>query len=277
MITTRMRVAGAKLLYRLARLTSGSQRKLIKRGGITFEVDLAEGLDLSLYLFGNFQKHVTKNAWAKLAPDATVIDVGANFGVMTLQFAQSCPKGKVIAFEPTHYALERLRRNLDLNPALASRVEVIQSFVSDKSERQPELVAYASWRVDGLATGREHPVHIGTPHSTDGVPSLTLDEVVSSRKLRRVDLIKIDVDGDELGVLRGARQTICDFKPVVIFEIGLYCLEERAISFLDFSAYFSELGYKLYDTKTSKLVTASNYKEIIPPQATTDLAAVPNI
>lgn len=275
MITTKMRVTGARLLYRLATAAAGNGKKIIKRGGIKFEVDLAEGLDLSLYLFGSFQKHVTKNTWAKLCKDSTVIDVGANFGVMTLQFAQSCVNGKVIAFEPTHYALTRLRRNLQLNPELASRVEVIQSFVSDKCERQPELVAYASWRVDGVKTGREHPVHIGTPHSTEGIASVTLDDVIASRHLDRVDLIKIDVDGDELSVLRGARKTIARFKPVVIFEIGSYLLEERSISFADFAAYFAELDYSIFDTKTGRLVTAHNFYEITSPQATTDLAAVP--
>jgi hypothetical protein len=84
------------------------------------------------------------------------------------------------------------------------------------------------------------------------------------------------MDGDELCVLLGARETICRFQPVVIFEIGLYCLEERSISFLDFAAYFAELGYSLYDTKSGRLVTSTNYREIIPPKATTDLAAVPN-
>jgi FkbM family methyltransferase len=205
MISTRLRVICASLLYRFAMLGRKSKR-VVRRGSITYEVDLAEGLDLSLYLFGSFQKHVTSNRWVALRDDAVVIDIGANFGVMTLAFAKAIPQGRVIAFEPTHYAFGRLRRNLELHPDLAVRVETVQSFVSDRADSNPDLVAYASWRVDGLTTGREHPVHVGTPHSTEGLPSITLDKFASTRNLAGLDLLKIDTDGHEPEVL--ARRSV---------------------------------------------------------------------
>jgi len=274
MINTRLRVSFGRVLYHLAML--GRKRKrVVRRGGITYEVHLAEGLDLSLYLFGSFQKHVTANRWVDLPDDSVVLDIGANFGVMTLAFAKAFPKGQVIAFEPTHYAIGRLRRNLELNPDLAERVEIIQSFVSDHADANCDLVAYASWRVDGLTTGREHPLHVGTPHSTEGVPSITLDEFASSRNLDGLDLVKIDTDGHELGVLRGARETIRKFRPLVIFEAGLYLMEERGVAFLDYAAYFGGLDYSLFDAKTERPVSEANYRKFIPPRATTDLVAVP--
>ena len=203
MITTRLRVSCGRLLYHLA-IFGRKSKRVVRRGGITYELDLAEGLDLSLYLFGSFQKHVSANRWVTLPDEAVVVDIGANFGVMTLAFAKTFPRGRVIAVEPTHYALGRLRRNLDLNPDLAVRVETVQAFVSDHADSNPDLVAYASWRVDGLTTGHEHPVHVGTPRPTDGVSSITLDELASSRNLQRLDLLKIDTDGHELKVFQGA-------------------------------------------------------------------------
>jgi FkbM family methyltransferase len=277
MITAQLRVICARVLYHFAMLGRKSKR-VVRRGHITYEVDLAEGLDLSLYLFGSFQEHVTSNRWVALPDDAVVLDVGANFGVMTLAFAKAFPKGRVIAFESTHYAIGRLRRNLELNPDLAARVETVQSFVSDHADSNPDLVAYASWRVDGLTTGREHPVHVGTPqpHSTDGVPSITVDEFVSSRNLDGLDLLKIDTDGHELGVLRGARETIRKYRPLVIFEVGLYPMEERGVTFPDFAADFGSLDDSLFDAKTERPVSEANYRKIIPPRATTDLVAVPS-
>jgi FkbM family methyltransferase len=274
-LTTKVRIACARILYALTRLVVRPGIKIITRGGIKYEVDLAEGSDLSLFLFGSFQKHVTNNSWTNLPGEATVIDVGANFGIMTLQFAQSCPDGKVYAFEPTYYAIKRIRRNLVLNPKIAERIEIIQSFVAARSQTTSNLVAYASWRLDGLKNGHEHPVHLGTPHSTYGIPSTTLEEFVSSRNLTRLDLIKIDVDGDEFMVLQGAQAVIKRFNPLIIFEIGLYCMSERGIDFADFEKFFKNLGYHLYDTKTNCIVNLENYKSIIPLNATTDLAAVP--
>ena len=247
----------------------------MRRGGINYEVDLAEGLDLSLYLFGSFQKHVTANRWVALPQDAVVLDVRANFGAMTLAYAKAFPKGQVIAFEPTHYAMARLRRNLELNSDLAERVETVQSFVSDHADPKCDLVAYASWRVDGLTTGREHPIHFGSPHSTEGVPSTAVDEFASSRDLDRLDLLKIDTDGHELGVLRGAYETIHKYRPLVIFEAGLYLMEERGVAFAQFAEYFAGLNYSLFDAKTEQPVSEANYRKLIPPRLTTDLVAVP--
>jgi FkbM family methyltransferase len=275
MITTRQRAICGRILYRFA--TLGRKRtRVVRRGSITYELDLAEGLDLSLYLFGSFQAHVTSNRWVALTDHAVVVDIGANFGVMTLAFAKAFPAGRVIAFEPTHYAIGRLRRNLELNPELAGRVEVVQSFVSDHADSTPNLVAYASWLVDGSTTGREHPIHVGTPHSTDGVPSITLDEFVMSRSLDRLDLLKIDTEGHEMAVLRGAHDTIRKYRPVVIFEAGVYMMEERGVSFLDFATYFGGLDYSLFDAKTERPVSEANYRKLIPSRATTDLVAVPS-
>ena len=274
MITTRLRATVGRLLYHLATL-GGKSNRIVVRRGITYEVDLAEGLDLSLYLFGSFQKHVTGNRWVTLTDDALVLDVGANFGVMALAFAKAFPKGRVIAFEPTHYATGRLRRNLELNPDLAVRVETVQAFVSEQAKSNVDLVAYASWRVDGLTTGHEHPVHTGTPHSTEGVPSITLDEFVSARNLDKVDLLKIDTDGHELSVLKGAHETIRKYRPLVIFEAGLYLMEERGVDFRSFATFFEGLDYSLFDAKTERQVSLANYRKVIPPRATTDLVAVP--
>jgi FkbM family methyltransferase len=237
-------------------------------------VELSEGIDLSLFLFGNYQKHVFKNRFMALQPDSVVIDVGANFGTMTLQFARLCPQGRVFSFEPTHYALARLRRNLALNPDLASRVEVINSFVTKRSGNNPSLVAYSSWRVDGQRVGNEHPVHLGTPRSTEGVPGISLDDFCARRNLRRLDLIKIDTDGHELEVLRGAAGTIERHRPIVLFEVGLYIMDERNIRFQEYEEYFSKLDYLLFDAKTSGRVSLANYRSRIPGRGTTDLIAV---
>jgi FkbM family methyltransferase len=271
---TRLKIAGASLLYKITSAVVGKPKRIIQRGGIAYEVDLSEGIDLSLFLFGSYQKHVIKNRFLTLLPDSVVVDVGANFGLMTLAFAQLCPRGRVFSFEPTHYAVHRLRRNLALNPLLASRVELINSFVTKQSESNPSIVAYSSWRVDGERAGNEHPVHLGTPQSAEGVPGISLDDFCARRSLRRLDLIKIDTDGHELEVLLGAAGTIERHRPIVLFEIGLYIMDERNIRFEQYYEYFTNLDYLLFDTKTSRRISLANYRSHIPGRGTTDLIAV---
>jgi hypothetical protein len=62
---------------------------------------------------------------------------------------------------------------------------------------------------------------------------------------------------------------------LVIFEAGLYLMEERGVAFLDFAAYFADLEYSIFDAKTERPVSEANYRKMIPPRATTDLVAVP--
>ena len=92
---TRIKIFGAKILYQITTLFVGKKRRVIDRDGVKYEVDLAEGIELSLFLFGKFQSHITNNSFLKIKDDFTIIDIGANVGLMTMQFAKLVPKGSV--------------------------------------------------------------------------------------------------------------------------------------------------------------------------------------
>src|SRR5262249_48873875 len=141
----------------------------------------------------------------------------------------------------TNYAYEKLLRNLSLNPDLSARVTPVQSFLSESTEGINEIQAYSSWKIDGSATDI-HPLHGGVAPPSEFVEVITLDEFCRSRGIERVDFIKIDTDGNELSVLRGARQTIANNLPCVIFEAGLYLIEQ-ANRFDEYFDYFDGLGY----------------------------------
>ena len=272
---TRIKIFLAKILYKTVTLFVGKEKRVIQKDGVNYEVDLSEGIELSLYLFGQFQKHVTKNSFLTIKDNFTIIDIGANVGLMTLQFAKLVPKGKVYSFEPTFYALERLKKNLSLNEGIAKNVTVINSFVSEKSDSNPNIVAFSSWKVNGERGTNDHPVHLGTPKSTEGVPSISLDDFVVANNIDKIDFIKIDTDGHEYEVFKGAKKAIAQYKPKIIFEIGLYVMDEKNISFDYYYNYFKDLNYKLMDTKTDHEINLSNYKKHIPKNGSTDLIAVP--
>jgi FkbM family methyltransferase len=136
---------------------------------------------------------------AAVQPGATVLDVGANLGAYTVLFARWVgPQGRVIAFEPAPASRDGLERQLALNGA-ADRVAV-----------RPEAVAAASgvrpFRADAMQG--DNRLNVG-----DAGPGVILVETTSldefcAREDVSPDLIKIDVEGAELDVLRGARTTI---------------------------------------------------------------------
>jgi len=136
---------------------------------------------------------------AAVQPGATVLDVGANLGAYTVLFARWVgPQGRVIAFEPAPASRDGLERQLALNGA-ADRVAV-----------RPEAVAAAGgvrpFRADAMQG--DNRLNVG-----DAGPGVILVETTSldefcAREDVNPDVIKIDVEGAELDVLRGARTTI---------------------------------------------------------------------
>jgi len=272
---TRIKIFIARILYRAVHVIIRHDKRTITRRGIKYEVDLSEGLDLSVFLFGSFQKHVSHNKRLSLPCEAVIFDVGANVGMMTLPFAALVTEGRVYAFEPTHYAVSKLKRNLELNPDLMSRVTVVQTFVSVADSVQPDITAYASWRVNGSARNDKHAVHGGESKSTEGVDAISLDGFVERNGIRRVDFIKIDTDGHELEVLKGAQKLIGKLRPTVIFELGMYVMRERDIEFSDYLSYFDSMDYMLFNSRNFKRIDATNYRRHIPAKATIDIMAMP--
>jgi FkbM family methyltransferase len=271
---TRFKLLGARIIYGVVRPLLGRNDRSIRRKGINYRVDLSEGIDLALFLFGNFQKHVTSAKHFRLPPDATVFDVGANFGVMALMFAKACPRGRVYAFEPTMYAYRRLLVNLSANPKLSERIVPVQAFLSDQTDASQSPVAYSSWKVDGKTPGA-HPVHGGSRQSVEGAGIMTIDNFCEQRQIHRVDLIKIDTDGHEFQVLWGASKTLSNARPHIVFEAGLYTMEEKGITFDRYFDYLASFGYRLLNTKNGREVSPRNYLKEIPLRSTTDILAVP--
>jgi len=272
---TRIYIYIAKVLYFFTTIIYGKKPRIITRNNIMYEVDLSEGTDLSLFLFGSFQKHVTESKLLSIPKDATIIDVGANFGLMALPFAQLAPQGKVYAVEPTHYAIEKLKRNLSLNPELAKRIEVINAFVSTRSSEHSDMKAIASWKVNGENASVIHPLNMGAVKPTEGVGSIALDDLCKRENLTRLDFIKMDTEGYESDVLKGSAEAIAKYRPQIIFELGLYSMTERGIDFSFFSNYFDKLNYRMYDSDSKALITLANHKKYVPAKATIDIIAIP--
>lgn len=272
---TRFRIAAARLAYLMLRPVIGSKPRVVERQGIRYELTPAEGIDFGLYLFGSFQSHVTDTAYVKLPDDAVMMDVGANVGAVALRLSAGAPRGELHAFEPSDATFARLARNVRLNPKLAARIKLTKAFVSDVRKGAVDTSVYARWPLTPTGSAAKHPVHGGVLETVTATPTVTLDEYVEEHRLTRVDFIKIDTDGHELAVLRGATRTLERLRPIIVFEAGAYLLAEKRTEFAEFLRFFPPLRYDLVDLKTGQAVTPSNYERLIPRRSTTDVLARP--
>ncbi len=143
-------------------------------------------------------------------PGAIVFDVGANVGAYTVLFAGwTGAAGRVFAFEPAPAALVGLRQHVALND-LGDRVEIVPAAAA-------EATGTAKFQIDG-ASGANALALDGVSAATIDVDTMSLDAFCDRRQLRP-DVVKIDVEGAELDVLKGARRLLSSAETQVFLEL----------------------------------------------------------
>ena len=179
-----------------------------------------------------------------LKPGDCVIDIGAHVGVFTcLAAALVGPTGRVIAFEPNRPNRVQLLANIHRNGF--ENVTVDPRAVSDKLGR---AIFHRCADNDGghaLYDPGLSPANVKTKRTPKKkmIDTVTVDTLPD---LPRVALIKIDVEGMEPAVLRGAAKTITNHRPAVIAEVNPFGLSTQQWTESDVRQPFQWLGYREY-------------------------------
>ena len=166
------------------------------------------------------EPHVLRWIHEFLQPGNTFFDVGAHYGWMSLAACHRVgAKGKVVAFEPSPPLLECLQYNKKANRF--QQLEIVARAVADSGDQVVPL--YVADRGDSFLNSLvDHPMEpvAGVPQQkgTIEVQTVTLDEFTKTRKLQP-DLVKIDVEGAELLVLRGCRRIFAECRPRFIVAV----------------------------------------------------------
>jgi FkbM family methyltransferase len=147
-----------------------------------------------------------------ITPGAVVLDVGANVGVSAMMMARWCgPEGHIHAFEPSPSPKQLLTEHLRMN-GLSDRVTVCASALSDA---EGTTTFYASG-ISGKSALSD--VNIGQSSEQVQVPVTTIDAYCRAKNIKP-SLIKIDVEGFEFNVLKGARNTLKEVRPSILVEL----------------------------------------------------------
>ncbi len=184
-------------------------------------------------LVGGFYEKIELDVFERLAAiSKIVVDVGANIGLYCCIAADRAPAfSKIVAFEPVPENLRYLRRNLEENDR-AARVVVEEQAVGQASGKIQIYLAEGS-------IGTHSPSAKNARNSTTSitVPAVSLDDYVQQKlRDRPIDLLKVDVEGYDGAVLRGARRTLHEDKPTLCIEFAPYHLVNcgfRPDEFLD--------------------------------------------
>ena len=208
---------------------------------IVMELDLSRLTDVLALCYGPGENEVA-HACRRLCPrDGVVADIGGNIGTTALAFAALVPAGHVHVFEPSPGMLRCLRRNIELSRA--HNITVHDYGVGDVARRGRLQVAIAgnpgSAFISDTADDDECQAASGDP-----IEVRRLDEAL--RDIERLDFVKIDVEGLELRVLRGAEALLRRHRPSVLFEVNEGALRRGGTSGREVCEYLMSLGYRLH-------------------------------
>jgi FkbM family methyltransferase len=209
---------------------------------------------------GNLETSVQEAMVRHLGPAGVFYDIGANVGFFSLLAARltGFDHGRVFAFEPAPDNAEAIRRNAELN-GVPNITVVAKAASSQTGVGRLQIVDDQSW--SRLEEFGGHPY---TERVLE-VELVTIDELVKGRELPPPSLVKIDVEGAELAVLAGMRQTIEEHGPAIICELH--------DTHGEFVAAMREHRYRLVNLEASSPIEeagASAHALALPPESTGD-------
>jgi FkbM family methyltransferase len=191
-----------------------------------------------------FDEYVVRNSLPFITPGSTVIDVGANYGQMCIQWSKAVgPSGHVHAFECSTFVSHFLKKTMALND----------------TTRNVKVHTEAVWHTAGIPLKMLQPNTDGTPgHYYSGagirgederdsrtesfheVISTTLDSIEYETK---VSLIKVDAQGSDFYVLKGAEKTLIEHKPLIVFEYENMYDNIFGVSLAELDDWLRSLGF----------------------------------
>ena len=213
--------------------------------GMTFRVELATQLGAKMFWRGahSWPPIFVLQQWIK--PGFTCVDLGANQGEYSLWMSRlSGQGGQVHSFEPSPKMLEQLGATLALNQPMAGNVTVHPFGLSDVDARVELFLPSAVNQAgnEGAATVFK------TSDRDQSLGSIELKNsgmALAQATSRRLDFMKIDIEGSEMKALRGMRDRLASDRPVLLVEVNRLALNLAGSSPKELAEFLTELGYRI--------------------------------
>ena len=171
-----------------------------------------------------------------LSPGKVFVDVGANFGVYTLIASKLVGEhGRVFAFEPTAESFQVLQQNLAL-----THFSNVRAFQVALAQTRGKAWLYHGSDPRGNSLGRDP----GCGNKGEEVQTEALDNLLEENGIDRVDVMKVDAEGAEELVLRGAIGILTKHNPIVIFEYNPGCAARLGLSPDGARDFLESMGYE---------------------------------
>jgi len=232
-------------------------------GNLKLRLNLSEKMQSQIFWYGYSSIEICAVLKRILKPGMYVVDVGANIGEITL-LSSNCvgSHGMVYSFEPVTEIVNTLRYNVYNNGI--SNVQIMAKGLYH-SEGSFDIFQDDSIFHDGSIHSGLNTLFQTNNRKTicERIEVTTLDIFVRNENIKKVDLVKIDVEGSELAVLKGARLTLEKFSPYLIVEIQNEMALAAGYQASDILEFLEKLGYKFFSIRRrGKLRRINNPSEL---------------
>jgi FkbM family methyltransferase len=255
---TNYKILIAKTILKILSLFMFNLKIICKRNNLNWSLDLNEGIDLSIFIFGRFEYEIIKtikDLKIDNKKNFSIIDVGSNIGAQTLQIALHLKNSTIYSIEPTDFAFKKLLINLNSNPNIKKRIYASQVLLTNNRKLIPKKI-YSSWNLTSI--NNRHKKHGGFKKTIKNANIMSFDQFIKRKKIQNIKLIKLDVDGAELKILKSGRNFFKKNKPYIIMELAPYLYPEFEYSYVDLLKEIKSIGYEFYSIYPIKKISNIN-------------------
>jgi FkbM family methyltransferase len=165
------------------------------------------------------------------------LDLGANIGYFSLLVADNSPSVKVISFEPVGSLFQIMNDNISLNNI--KNISTVNAAVGEIFEEKelfvsaPDNLGMSSFHQPENYSGKKERVKV-----------MAIDDWFKTSGLSKIDIIKLDVEGSEIGALKGMKEVLQKQKPILIVEVNPETLSMFNLEPFDIYDYLKELNFE---------------------------------
>ena len=197
--------------------------------------------------------------WRTLRPGNVFLDIGAHHGVYSIVAAKKLgSNGTVVAFEPSSREYRRLRLHLQLNRSHLVHAEPLALGSATSTRTFFQITSGDTTR------GGFRPPASSDRVSEISVETARLDDYVSQSSLKRVDLVKLDVEGGEREVLGGASLVLTKFRPIFICEVLDATTQAWGYNAHEIILMLQSLGFNWFEIRPDGSIVPHQIKDHYP-------------
>jgi FkbM family methyltransferase len=231
-----------------------------KHGDRCWQLDSRVALD-------NLNYEPATVAWLRktIRPGMHVVDVGANVGLLVLEMAELAgPQGKILAIEPSPGNFQVLKQHVEAN-GFAERVILVHAACCSGMHSVITL-EIPGGNIKGIENGpqvrdlqlKRLPANLKRTHKQVVVAAATIDKLCSQYSISP-SVIKIDVEGAELAVFQGAKDTLKKYKPNLIFGFHPFAFHDSERARRAIESILTESGLQVRDSLPDQAWTLAEY------------------